>query len=58
MHGDEPSGRQLTLATALYLCQNRGEATVKATLERMHIIIVPTMNPDGFAARPALRGDR
>jgi hypothetical protein len=50
MHGDEPSGRQLTIATALYMCENRHDVTVQSTLERMHVVIVPTLNPDGFAA--------
>ena len=31
---------------------------LQATLERMHVIIVPTLNPDGFAATPSRREDR
>ena len=58
MHGNEPSGRQLTLATALHMCEHRDEPAVRATLERMHVVIAPTLNPDGFGASPSKRGDR
>jgi hypothetical protein len=51
MHGDEPSGRQLTLSLALHMCQNREDPLVRETLERIHLVVAPTLNPDGFALK-------
>ena len=56
MHGNEPSGRQLTLAAALAMCENPHDAAVRETLGRMHLVFVPTLNPDGFELKQ--RGDR
>jgi murein tripeptide amidase MpaA len=56
MHGNEPSGRQLTLATAEHICAHRNDANVRKSLERLHVVAVPTLNPDGFAAET--RGNR
>lgn len=50
MHGNEPSGRQLTLALAEHFCEHANDAAVSNMLERMHVIVAPTLNPDGFAA--------
>ncbi|GAX75469.1 hypothetical protein CEUSTIGMA_g2912.t1 [Chlamydomonas eustigma] len=50
VHGDEPSGRQLLLALADYLCSAyvaKDDRIVKM-LNNISIVIIPTMNPDGF----------
>ena len=52
MHGDEPSGRQLLLRLAEALCAGYGrDADATRLVNGVHLYIVPTMNPDGFAAR-------
>lgn len=47
MHGNEPTGRPLLLSLALHLASSKGPLVQKVR-NRMHTIIVPTMNPDGF----------
>ncbi|CAL8464154.1 g3689 [Coccomyxa elongata] len=52
MHGDEPSGRQLLLALAEWLCANHAaDERAKRIVEDMHLFILPSMNPDGFERR-------
>ncbi|GBF96907.1 carboxypeptidase D [Raphidocelis subcapitata] len=52
MHGDEPSGRMLLPMLAEWLCANNGKDPRATRLVRdAHLFLVPTMNPDGFAAR-------
>ncbi|EIE24879.1 hypothetical protein COCSUDRAFT_14223 [Coccomyxa subellipsoidea C-169] len=52
MHGDEPSGRQLLLALAEWLCANHAaDERAKRTVEDLHLFILPSMNPDGFERR-------
>ena len=52
MHGDEPSGRQLLLRLAEALCVGYGkDADATRLVNGVHLYIIPTMNPDGFAAR-------
>ncbi|KAK9918404.1 hypothetical protein WJX75_003872 [Coccomyxa subellipsoidea] len=52
MHGDEPSGRQLLLAVAEWLCANHAtDERAKRIVEEMHLFLLPTMNPDGFERR-------
>ena len=50
MHGDEPTGRQLTLALAEWLCGSRGsDPRAARLLDDALLYLLPTMNPDGFA---------
>lgn len=52
VHGDEPTGRALTLALAEWLCANhRSDPRAKRIVNSMHLWLVPSMNPDGFDAR-------
>lgn len=52
VHGDEPTGRVLTLALAEWLCANyKSEPRAKRIVGSMHLYLVPNMNPDGFAKR-------
>ena len=52
MHGDEPTGRQLTLALAEWLCGSQASNPRAARLLGDALLyLLPTMNPDGFAAR-------
>ncbi|KAK9830901.1 hypothetical protein WJX81_003069 [Elliptochloris bilobata] len=49
MHGDEPSGRQLLVALAEWLCvHHRRDARAGRIVADMHLHLLPTMNPDGF----------
>jgi carboxypeptidase D len=53
MHGDEVVGRQLALYFMHYLCTQYGKPgmeRVTALVNSTRIFILPTMNPDGFAA--------
>lgn len=57
VHGDEPTGRVLTLALAEWLCANyKTDARAKRIISTMHLWLLPAMNPDGFDARS--RGNR
>jgi len=50
VHGDEPTGRALTLALAEWLCANyKTDPRAKRIVASMHLWLVPSMNPDGFA---------
>ncbi|EFN60129.1 hypothetical protein CHLNCDRAFT_49638 [Chlorella variabilis] len=52
VHGDEPTGRVLTLALAEWLCANyKTDARAKRIISTMHLWLLPAMNPDGFDAR-------
>ncbi|KAL4422479.1 hypothetical protein ABPG75_008676 [Micractinium tetrahymenae] len=52
VHGDEPTGRVLTLTLAEWLCANhRSDARAKRIVTSMHLWLVPAMNPDGFDGR-------
>ncbi|KAL4436066.1 hypothetical protein ABPG77_005514 [Micractinium sp. CCAP 211/92] len=52
VHGDEPTGRVLTLALAEWLCANhKSDPRAKRIVTSMHLWLVPSMNPDGFDAR-------
>lgn len=52
VHGDEPTGRALTLALAEWLCANhKSDPRAKRIVTSMHLWLVPSMNPDGFDAR-------
>lgn len=50
LHGDEPTGRVLTLALAEWLCDNVGKDDRASTvLSKVDLWLVPTVNPDGYA---------
>lgn len=53
MHGDEPSGRVHLVKLAEWLCLNYPDQDPRAKqiVDGMHLILVPTLNPDGFAAK-------
>lgn len=52
LHGDEPTGRVLTLALAELLCESqREESEAQKVLSSMHLWLLPTANPDGFDQR-------
>eukprot|EP00798_Chlamydomonas_sp_ICE-L_P007839 gene7839-1039_t len=53
MHGDETSGRYLLLLLAEKLCYEYDtNASVKRLIDTMRLVLVPTMNPDGYALGP------
>ena len=55
LHGDEPSGRQLLLALAEWVCAQSaapgGDARAAALVGRAVLHLLPAANPDGFAAK-------
>lgn len=52
MHGDEPVGRELLLYLADWLCANYlRDPLVSLIVEKVHLHLLPSMNPDGFALR-------
>ncbi|CAM6082825.1 unnamed protein product [Calypogeia fissa] len=55
MHGDEPSGRELLLYLAEWLCTNylKEPKDPMATfiVENIHLHLLPSMNPDGYDRR-------
>lgn len=54
MHGDETVGRQLIIYMAHYLLQGYGrDDRVTRLVDNTEIFLMPTMNPDGYAASKA-----
>ncbi|KAJ0972802.1 hypothetical protein J5N97_020761 [Dioscorea zingiberensis] len=52
VHGDEPVGRELLIHLANWLCDNYMKDSLAMTIvKNVHLHILPTMNPDGFALR-------
>ncbi|KAK9748727.1 hypothetical protein RND81_02G076100 [Saponaria officinalis] len=52
VHGDEPVGRELLMLLANWLCDNyMKDPLAKLIVENVHLHILPSMNPDGFALR-------
>ncbi|URE43412.1 hypothetical protein MUK42_14854 [Musa troglodytarum] len=52
VHGDEPVGRELLMLLANWLCDNYMTDTLATLIvKHVHLHILPTMNPDGFALR-------
>jgi carboxypeptidase D len=51
IHGDETLGRTLTVGLAEWLCANyQTDPTAKKIIDQSHLYLVPSMNPDGYAA--------
>ena len=55
-HGDEPSSVYSMLALAKELC-NTKDPFYRSLLSKSVIVLVPAVNPDGFAALQRLNGD-
>ncbi|KAG6543213.1 hypothetical protein Mapa_015464 [Marchantia paleacea] len=52
MHGDEPSGRELILLLAEWLCSNYLKDPLASQIVKgVHLHLLPAMNPDGFELR-------
>ncbi|EER89180.1 hypothetical protein BDA96_10G039200 [Sorghum bicolor] len=52
VHGDEPVGREVLIHLANWLCDNYlKDSLATLIVENIHLHILPTMNPDGFALR-------
>ncbi|KAJ3683618.1 hypothetical protein LUZ60_013845 [Juncus effusus] len=52
VHGDEPVGRELLIRLANYLCDNYAtDPLAELIVEKVHLHILPSLNPDGFALR-------
>ncbi|KAG6518238.1 hypothetical protein ZIOFF_021642 [Zingiber officinale] len=52
VHGDEPVGRELLMLLANWLCDNyMKDPLATLIIKNIHLHILPTMNPDGFALR-------
>lgn len=52
VHGDEPVGRELLILLANWLCDNyMKDPLAKLIVENVHLHILPSMNPDGFALK-------
>ncbi|KAJ6844974.1 carboxypeptidase SOL1 [Iris pallida] len=52
VHGDEPVGRELLMLLANWLCSNyMKDSLATMIVKNVHLHILPTMNPDGFALR-------
>nr|XP_010915069.1 carboxypeptidase SOL1 [Elaeis guineensis] len=52
VHGDEPVGRELLIFLANWLCNNyRKDTLATLIVNNVHLHVLPTMNPDGFALR-------
>ena len=53
IHGNEPLGRVLLPAYAEWICkayQSKSSILAKKTVDRLHLWLVPALNPDGFAS--------
>ncbi|OVA10615.1 Peptidase M14 [Macleaya cordata] len=52
VHGDEPVGRELLMLLANWLCDNyMKDPLATLIIKKVHLHILPTMNPDGFSLR-------
>ncbi|MBA0837490.1 hypothetical protein Goarm_009642, partial [Gossypium armourianum] len=52
VHGDEPVGRELLLLLANWICDNyKRDPLVDLIVDKVHLHILPSMNPDGFSFR-------
>jgi hypothetical protein len=50
MHGDEPSATPALLDLVEYLLTHRADPDAAVVLERLELVLVPMLNPDGAAA--------
>jgi len=49
LHGDEPTGRQLLLGLADYVCrERRRDARAGRIASSMRLVLIPSANPDGY----------
>ncbi|XP_038696670.1 carboxypeptidase SOL1 isoform X2 [Tripterygium wilfordii] len=52
VHGDEPVGRELLIILANWICDNYlKDPLARLIVENVHLHILPSMNPDGYALR-------
>ncbi|KAJ4757213.1 Carboxypeptidase D [Rhynchospora pubera] len=52
VHGDEPVGRELLMRLANWLCDSyMKDPLANLIVEKVHLHLLPSMNPDGFALR-------
>ncbi|KAH9691924.1 Carboxypeptidase SOL1 [Citrus sinensis] len=52
VHGDEPVGRELLILLANWICDNHvKDSLARLIVENMHLHILPSMNPDGYALK-------
>ncbi|KAG0495990.1 hypothetical protein HPP92_000681 [Vanilla planifolia] len=52
VHGDEPVGRELLMRLANWLCSTyKKDPLATLIVNNVHLHILPSMNPDGFAMR-------
>lgn len=52
MHGDEITGRELTMRFATEILENYGKnSRISSLIDNTEIFIVPTMNPDGMSTK-------
>jgi carboxypeptidase D len=52
IHGDETLGRTLDAGLAEWLCANyQTDATAKKIVDGVHLYLLPSLNPDGYAAK-------
>lgn len=57
--GDEPSGRQVLVQWAEWMCSDYGtDPEVTDMVERFHVMLLPSMNPDGFDAQQRVNHDK
>lgn len=58
MHGNEVTGREFLIFLASFLCTNyQNDIKIQSFLTDTRILILPTLNPDGFAKRSKKRFD-
>jgi len=51
LHGDEPTGRVLTVALAEWLCEKKDNEKASDVLHKVDLWLIPTLNPDGFSSQ-------
>ncbi|XP_073284773.1 carboxypeptidase SOL1 isoform X1 [Primulina huaijiensis] len=52
VHGNEPVGRELLLRLGSWICDNyMNDPLATLIVENVHLHLLPSMNPDGFALR-------